>query len=180
MFSLACNLLKMDTLSNDIHKIFLAQNPCNGNQIRSNQMAASKMFWTIFIFNKLKRYQISDVKEKGQRYQLVRCYKVSKTSVSFRYHLKRLCEVLSWSVLLRYQLVHRYDVSNWSVVFMYQLRRRDDASAWFKTFKLVSKMGNFLLRTRQYIFSISGGLVLLRYQLVRRYNVSNMLVSFSY
>ena len=138
------------------------------------------MFWTIFILNKLKRYQISDVKENGQRYQLVRCYKVSKTSVSFRYHLKRLCDVLSWSVLLRYQLVHRYDVSNWSVLFNYQLRRRDDVSAWFKTLKLVSKMGNFLLRTRQYIFSISGALVSSKYQLERHYNVSHTSVLFMY
>ena len=36
------------------------------------------------------------------RYQLVRCYNVSKTSVSFRYQLWRLCDMLSWSVSLRY------------------------------------------------------------------------------
>ena len=77
------------------------------------------MFWTILSFNKLKRYQKSDIKVNGQRYQLVHCYDVSKTSVSFKYQSKRLCDVLSWSVSLWYQLVHCYDVSNWSVAFTY-------------------------------------------------------------
>ena len=54
------------------------------------------------------------------RYQLLRCYNVSKTSVSFRYELWCLCNVLKWSVSLRYQLVRRYDFSNWSILFTYQ------------------------------------------------------------
>ena len=41
MFSLACNLLKMDAYSNDFEKIFLAKNPRNCNQIRSNEIAVS-------------------------------------------------------------------------------------------------------------------------------------------
>ena len=110
------------------------------------------MLWTIFTFNKLKRYQVSDIKDDDERYQLVRCYEVSKTSVSLRYQLRRLCDVLSWSVLIKYQLVHHCDVSNWSVLFTYQLIRRDDVLAWFRPFKLVSKIGKFLLRTRQYVF----------------------------
>ena len=110
------------------------------------------MLRTTFIFNKSKRYQILDIKDNGQRYQLVRCYEVSKALVSFRYQLKRICDVVSWSFSLRYQLVHRYDVSNWSVLFTYQLRRRDDVSAWSRTFKLVSKLGKFLLHSGQYIF----------------------------
>ena len=62
--------------------------------------------------------QISKMTTKDSK--LVRCYGVSKTSVSFRYQLKRLCDVLNWSVSLRYQLVRRYDVSNWSVLFTHQ------------------------------------------------------------
>ena len=67
-----------------------------------------------------KRYQRSNIKENSQRYQQLRCYNVSKTSVSFRYQLKRLYDVSSWSVWRRHQLVHHYDVSNWSVLQMYQ------------------------------------------------------------
>ena len=54
------------------------------------------------------------------RYQLVRRYRVSKTSVLFRYHLWVSADVLNWSVSLRYQLVRHCNVSNWSVVFTYQ------------------------------------------------------------
>ena len=54
------------------------------------------------------------------RYQLVRCYDVSKMSVPFRYQLRHFCDVLSWSVSLRYQLIRRYDVSDWLVLFTYQ------------------------------------------------------------
>ena len=78
------------------------------------------MLWTIFVFNKPKRYHRWDIKDSGQRCQHVRCYDVSKTSVSFRCQLKRFFDVLSWSVSLRYQLVHRYDVSNWSILFTYR------------------------------------------------------------
>ena len=41
IFSLACSLLKMDACSNDFEKIFLAQNPCDCNQMKSNQIAAN-------------------------------------------------------------------------------------------------------------------------------------------
>ena len=41
MFLSACNLLKMDAYSNDFQKTFLAKNPCDWIQIRSNQIAAS-------------------------------------------------------------------------------------------------------------------------------------------
>ena len=40
MFSLTCNLLKMDAYSNDFQKIFLAKNHWDC-QIRSNEIAAS-------------------------------------------------------------------------------------------------------------------------------------------
>ena len=78
------------------------------------------MLSTIFIFNKTKRYWRSGIKDNCQKYQLGRCYDVSKTSVSFRYQLERLCDLFSWLVSLRCQLVHRYDVLNWSVLFTYQ------------------------------------------------------------
>ena len=43
------------------------------------------------------------------------------------------------------------NVSNRSVLLTHQLRR-DDVSAWSRAFKLVSKMGQFLLGTRQYVY----------------------------
>ena len=156
------------------------------------------MLQTIFIFNKSKRYQRSDIKDNGQGYQLVHCYDISKASFSFRYQLKRLCDFLSWSVSLRYQLVYRYDVSNWSrffdvpvrrrknvsnrsVLLTYRLRRRDDVSAWSRTLKLVPKMDQFLLGIKTVHFSRTcGGLASLRYQLVRRYNISKTSVSSRY
>ena len=119
MFSLACNLLKMDAYSNGFQNMVLAKNPYNCKQIRSNQIAASGNALNHFIFNKSKRYQRSYIKDNDHRYQLVRCYDVSKTSVSFRYQLKCLCDVLNWSVSFRYQLVHHYGVLNWLVLFTY-------------------------------------------------------------
>ena len=128
------------------------------------------MLWTISIFNRWKRHQRLDIKDNDQKYQLVCCYDVSKTSVSFRYQLKRLCDVVSCSVSLRYQLVHRYDISNWSGFFTYL---RDVAKTsqigpsywrtswvvmrivvpvWSRTFRLVSKMDQFILGTKQYVF----------------------------
>ena len=70
----------------------------------------------------LKIYQRPGIKDNDQRYQLVPCYDVSQTSVSYKYELKCLWDVLCWSVSVRYQLVHRYDVSNWSVLLTYQWR----------------------------------------------------------
>ena len=102
--------------------------------------------------------------------------------------------VLSWSVSLRYQLRclklveffyvpvrHCKNVSDRSVLLTYQLRRCDDLSAWSTTLKLVTKMGQFLLGTKAVYFSQTyGGSTSLRYQLVRRYNISKTPVSFSY
>ena len=39
MFSLPCNLLKLDAYSNDLQEVFLAKHSCDCNQIRSNQIA---------------------------------------------------------------------------------------------------------------------------------------------
>ena len=102
MFSLACNLLKIDAYSDDFGKIFLAKNPCDCNQIRSNQISVSANALNHLFF------QSKGIKDNYWRYQLVRCYDISKTLVSFRYQLKCLCDVLSWSVSLSYRLVHRY------------------------------------------------------------------------
>ena len=140
MFSLAYKLLKMDAYSNDFKKIFPAKNPWS-DQIR---LQLVQMLWTLFIFNKSKRYQISEIKDNGQRYQLVRCYNISKTSFSFRYRLKRLCNVWRWSVSLRYQLVcfiyvqarRCKNVSNRSVLLTYQLRRLFRHLRWFSFIKL--------------------------------------------
>ena len=41
MFSLACNLLKMDACSNDFEAIFIAKNPSGCNQMTSNQIATN-------------------------------------------------------------------------------------------------------------------------------------------
>ena len=43
MFSLACNLSKMDAQFNDAEKIFLPKKLCNCNQTRSNQIAAKML-----------------------------------------------------------------------------------------------------------------------------------------
>ena len=132
------------------------------------------MLWTIFTFNKLVRYERSDIKDNDQRYQLVVCYDIWKMSVSFRYHLKCLCDMLSWSVSLRYQLVWRLklvgfiyvpvkcrkNVSRRSVLLTYQLRRCDDVLSLSRTFKLVSKISQFLGGVLgSTFFSISDGSV---------------------
>ena len=54
IFSLTCNLLKMSTYSNDFQKIFLAKNPCDSKQIRSNQITAGVNALNHFVFNKSK------------------------------------------------------------------------------------------------------------------------------
>ena len=116
----------------------------------------------------MERYERSDIKDNGQRYQLVVCYDIWKMSVSFKYHLKRLCDMLSWSASLRYQLVRRLklvvficvpvkrrkNVSSRSALLTYQLRRCDNVLASSRTFKLVSKINRFLLGTRQYVFRL--------------------------
>ena len=76
---------------------------------------------------------------------------------------------------------HCKNVSDRSVLLAYQLKRCDDLSAWSTTLKLVTKMGQFLLGTKAVHFSqTSGGSASLKYQLVRRYNISKASLSFSY
>ena len=41
IFLLTCNLLKIDVYSDDFQKMFLAKNPYDCNQIRSNQIAVT-------------------------------------------------------------------------------------------------------------------------------------------
>ena len=65
IFSLTCNFLKMDAYSNDSQNIFLAKNPCDCNQIRSNWKTASVNTLNHFHFNKLERYQRSFIKDNG-------------------------------------------------------------------------------------------------------------------
>ena len=65
IFSLACNLLKMDAYSNDFQNIFLAKNSCDCNQIRSKWKKASVNALNHFHFNKLKRYQRSFIKDNS-------------------------------------------------------------------------------------------------------------------
>ena len=131
---------------------------------RSDQIReqVAQIPWSIFIS---KNYQndISkwpDIKMTTKDSKLVRCYSVSKTSVSFRYQLKRLCDVLNWSVSFRSQLVRRYDVSNWSVLFRHQ---------WDVT--KTSQIG---------LANLCTSWISLRHQLVRCYNVSKTSVSFRY
>ena len=155
------------------------------------------MLWTIFIFDKLKRYQRSDIKDNGQRYQLGHCYDVLKTSVSFTYQLKRLYDVLSWLVSLRYQLVNRYGVSNWSTLFTcpWDVAKASQIhlSYWRAIWDVVvmSQYGprrpnwsvkwvNFFWVLSITFFGISVGSVSLRYELVCRYNISKTPVSFRY
>ena len=104
--------------------------------------------------------------------------------------------MLSCSVSLRYQLVYRRlklveflyvsvrhcrSVSNRSVLLTYRLRGCRDVSAWSSTLKLVTKLGQFLLGTKVVYFSQTFACsVSLKSKLVRRYNISKALVSFSY
>ena len=83
------------------------------DHIKSESIFISKNY-----LNDISKWLV--IKDDNQRCQVVRCYGVSKTSVSFRYQLKCLSDVLSRSASFRYQLVRRYDVSNWSVLFKYQ------------------------------------------------------------
>ena len=100
MFSLACDLMISDQIREQLVQIpgniFISKNYLNDISKRP------------------------DITDDDQRYQEVRHYGNSKTSVTFRYQLKGLCDVLSWSVSLRYLLVHCYGVSNWSVLFTFQ------------------------------------------------------------
>ena len=130
MFSLVCNLLKMNACSNDFEKIFLAKNPCDWNQMKSNQIAAISTLWTIFIFNKSERrlrrlklvgfftYQLQKRKNVSNRfilwtYQLRCCDDVSalsrtlklvskKGSISFGYYNSTFFWNLQWFSLTSY------------------------------------------------------------------------------
>ena len=63
-------------------------------------------------------------------------------------------------------------ISNRSVLLMYQLKCQDDVSAWSRTFKMVTKMGKFLLGTRQCVFSAFQVVQSLKVPaIVHRYNV---------
>ena len=139
-----------------------------------------------------------DIKDDDQRCQVVRRYGVSKTSVLFRYQLILLCDVLSWSDSLKYQFIRRYTsqigrfylrTSETSQRCLKMVRRIDvpvatlrhnDVSAWFGTFTLVTKMGHSFAYYAVNFFGVSGGLVSLRYQLLRCYNVSKTSISFRY
>ena len=81
----------------------------------------------------------------------------------------------------------RKNVSNRTFLLKYQLKRRDDVSAWSRAFKLVTEMAHFFLGgegeggggTKVVRFpGTSSDSVSLRYQMVRRYNVSKVSVSF--
>ena len=50
---------------------------------------------------------------------------------------------------------HPKNMSSRSIVLTYQLIRRDDVSAWSRTLILVTKVDQFYLGTRQYLFSRS-------------------------
>ena len=92
------------------------------------QMLCKRKCCTIFIFNKTKKYQISDIKDNDQRYQLVRCYDISKTSVSFRYQWKRLCDVLNCSISLTY---HWY-IAMTSQIGLFYLRTSETSQEHLK------------------------------------------------
>ena len=111
--------------------------------------------------------------------------------------MKRFCDMLGWSVSLRNQLVHRYDVSNWSVLFTYQWdvakTSQIGPSYWHMSGGIVMmsqhgpgrsnlsiKWVNLFLIIDSTFCGISGGSVSLRYQLVRRYNVSKTSVAVRY
>ena len=46
----------------------------------------------------------------------------------------------------------RKNVSNRSILLTFQLKRRDDVAAWSRALILVTKMDQFYLVTRQYVF----------------------------
>ena len=153
IFSLACNLLKLDAYSNYFQLVFLLR------ILVSATRSAQK--------RQLLVYQRPDIKDNDKKYQLVRCYNVLNTVVAFGYKksLRRvkmvsLTQVPVRTSLRRLKLVsfvyiqvrHRIYVWNRSVLLKYQLRRCDDDSAY--SWSLITKMGQFLLSTSSnYIFS---------------------------
>ena len=140
------------------------------------------MLWTILIFNELRRYQRSVIKENGQdtsQYVATTSKDVSIIYVPVETSLQRV-KLVSLTYV---PAGHRYDVSNWLVIFKYQ---RDIAktsqigpSYWRTSWDIVSDdfLGGVLGST---FFGISDGSVSWSYQLVRRCNVSKMSVSFRY
>ena len=192
MFSSACNLLKMDAYSNDFQEIVLAKNPCYCHQIRSNQRVNVLNHFHFYKLKFLKKTyqsnQTSKMATKDTRQYVAATPQPVETSLQ-SVTLVSLTQVAVGKSLRRLKLVgfiyvpvRRWkDVSNWSVLLTYQLRRHDVVSAGSETFKSVSKMDQFILGTIQYVSSVSQVVQsLLRYQLVRHYNVSKSLVSFRY
>ena len=144
------------------------------------------MLWTSFIFIKYRKNRRSDIKDSGQRYQLVLWHNIWKTFVSFRYQLKCPCDMFIWSVSLRYQLVHCYDVSNWSVWFTYlwdvAKMSQKGPTYWCTSWDVLMisyhgrerlsssvKWFNFFRVLGSKSLTVSGGSVSLRYQLVRQH-----------
>ena len=73
IFWLTCNLLKIDAYSNDFQKSFLAKNPCDWNQIRSNQVTASVNALNHFHFQFIEK--ISKIITKTPASTLLRRHK---------------------------------------------------------------------------------------------------------
>ena len=127
------------------------------------------MLRTIFTFIKSKRYQryqISKIMAKAPAITLLRrlknvspIYVPPETSLE-RVKLVSVTYVPVGTSLPRLKLVgfiyvpvrRRKNVSNRSVLLTYQLRRLDDVSAWFRSLILVTKMDQFYLGTRHYLF----------------------------
>ena len=62
-------------------------------------------------------------------------------------------DIIPWFYLRSNEISQR--CFKWFVLLSHQFQRRDDVSAWSGIFKLVTKMGHFILGTRQYIFTAS-------------------------
>ena len=78
MFSLICNLLKMDAYSNGFQKIFRARSFCDCKQISSHQIAASVMLCAIYIFNESKMCQ-KDISKRTHYFIFQKHIKISAT-----------------------------------------------------------------------------------------------------
>ena len=132
-FLLACNLLKMDAYS---RKFVLVRTPVISTTCDQIRQQLIKILQTIFIFNKSKRFQRSDIKINGQRYQLVRCHDISKRSVPFRYMSRRLYDVSSWLVPIG---------TSWYVFATSQVRHSYLGNSW--DVGVTSQIGRFYLGT---------------------------------
>ena len=166
LFSLGCNLLKMDVYSNDFQKIFLAKNLCDC-QIRSNQILSCqcKCYEPFpFLIDQISKITTKDISQS-----VATTFQRRQSQLDFRKNVSATCLVgqshlgTSWYITRTSQIgrfcLRTSETSqrrfNRSVLLTYQLRRRDDVSTWSRTVKLVPKMGQFLLGTRHQIFSAS-------------------------